>query len=101
MVEGETSRGRKTLLALQRGEPAVAGGRELLARPIRHGGSPPQGLPIETEPVGVLSRDLALGAVPGGVDVAGLGHLPEEAEVLHDELLRATASGNGWASTTA
>jgi hypothetical protein len=44
-------------------------------------------LAVETELVGMISHNLTLGAVPGGVDVAGLGHLPEEAEVLHDELL--------------
>lgn len=48
----------------------MAGGRELFAGPMLHGGCPAQDLAVETEPVGVLSHDLALGAVPGGVDVA-------------------------------
>jgi hypothetical protein len=49
--------------------------------------NPTEYLALETEPVGVLSRDLALGTVPGSVDVAGLGHLPEETEMLHDDAL--------------
>src|SRR6266498_1190086 len=36
----------------------------------------------------MLARDLTLGTVPGGVDVAGLAHLSEETEVQHDDVLR-------------
>ena len=48
----------------------------------------------------MISHNLTLGAVPGGVDVAGLGHLPEEAEVLHDELLERAASGGNCKSAS-
>src|SRR5206468_3694922 len=47
----------------------------------------------EAEHVWVLSHHLALGSVPGGTDVAGLGHLPEETEMLHDELLGGSSLG--------
>src|SRR5207247_10255734 len=74
---------RHSFLCGQRGEFAMAGGRELLSGTILLARCPTQDLAVETEPVGVLSRDLALGAVPGRVEVAVLGHLAEEAERRH------------------
>ncbi len=62
----------------------VTGGRELLSGAVYH---LTQYLAVETELLGMVSGDFALGAVPRGVDIAGFGHLPEEAEVVHDDLL--------------
>ena len=77
---------RHPFLRGQGGELATARRRELLSGPIFRGRCTPQDFAIKTEPVGVLSHDLALGAVPGGVYVASLGHLPKQAEVPHDHL---------------
>ena len=71
----------------------MAGGGEPLSGSILDGRYRAEDLAVQTEPVWVLSHNLALGAVPRGVDVAGLAHVPEEAEVLHDELLRGCRPG--------